>query len=124
MFVVPSATFRLLFVTLILVHDRRKVVHFNVTRNPIAAWLSRQGTEAFPWDRAPRFLLRDRDGSYGSAFSERVEAMGIAEVKTAPRSPWQNAYAERIIGSYPSRIPGLRNRVQRVPSAPGVVSVR
>ena len=99
MFVVPSATFRLLFVVLILVHDRRKVVHFNVTRNPTAAWLSRQVTEAFPWDTAPRFLLRDRDGSYGSAFSERVEAMGIAEVITAPRSPWQNAYAERVIGS-------------------------
>jgi hypothetical protein len=81
MFVVPSATFRQLFVALILVHDRRKVVHFNVTRT--AAWLSCQVTEAFPWDSAPRFLLRDRDGSYGSAFSERVEAIGIAEVKTA-----------------------------------------
>lgn len=99
MFVVPSATFRLLFVALILVHDRRKVVHFNITRNPTAAWLSRQVTEAFPRDTAPQFLLCDRDASYGSPFSERVEAMGIAEVITAPRSPWQNAYTERVIGS-------------------------
>ncbi len=99
MFVVPSAAFRLLFVALILIHDRRKVVHFNVTLNPTAAWLSHQVTEAFPWDTTPRFLLRDRDGSYGSAFSERVEAMGITEVITARRSPWQNAYVERVIGS-------------------------
>src|SRR5271154_3757310 len=72
MFVVPSAAFRLLFVALILLHDRRKVIHFNVTRNPTAAWLSRQVTEAFPWDTAPRFLLRDRDSSYGLVFSNRV----------------------------------------------------
>ncbi len=84
---------------LILVHDRRKVVHFNVTRHPTSAWLSRQVTEAFPWDTAPRFLLRDRDSSYGPVFSAHVEAMGITEVKTAPRSPWQNAYVERVIGS-------------------------
>jgi transposase InsO family protein len=99
MFVVPSATFRLLFVALILTHDRRKVVHFNVTQYPTAVWLSRQVTEAFPWDTAPRFLLRDRDASYGSLFSKRVEAMGISEVVTARRSPWQNAYVERVIGS-------------------------
>ena len=99
MFVVPSAAFRLLFVALILIHDRRKVVHFNITRNPTAAWLSRQVTEAFPWDTAPRFLVRDRDASYGSVFSKRIEAMGIIEVITARRSPWQNAYAERVIGS-------------------------
>ena len=99
MFVVPSATFRLMFVALILVHDRRKVVHFNVTRNPTSAWPSRQVTEAFPWDTAPRFLLRDRDSSYGSVFSKRVEVMGITEVVTARRSPWQNAYVERVIGS-------------------------
>ena len=80
LFVVPSATFRLLFVVLILVHDRRKVVHFNVTQHPTSAWLSRQVTEAFPWDTAPRFLLRDRDASYGPEFGQRVEAMGIAQV--------------------------------------------
>ena len=99
MFVVPSATFRLLFVMLILAHDRRKIVRFDVTHNPTAGWSSRQVTEAFPWETAPRFLLRDRDASYGSIFTKRVEAMGITEVVTAPRSPWQNAYVERVIGS-------------------------
>lgn len=85
--VVPSATFRLLFVMLILTHDRRKIVRFDVTQNPTAGWLSRQVTEAFAWDTAPRFLLRDRDASYGSFFRKRVAAMGITEVVTAPRSP-------------------------------------
>ena len=86
MFIVPSAAFRLLFVALILIHDRRKLVHFNVIQNPTAAWLLRQVTEAFPWDTAPRFLLRGRDSSYGSVFSKRVEAIGIAEVITARHS--------------------------------------
>jgi putative transposase len=99
MFVVPSVTFRLLFVVLILAHERRKIVHFDVTCHPTAAWLSRQVTEAFPWDTAPRFLLRDRDASYGSYFCKRVAAMDITELVTAPRSPWQNAYVERVIGS-------------------------
>ncbi len=70
-----------------------------VTEHLTAAWLSRQVTEAFPWDTAPRYLLRDRDESYGSYFRSRVEAMGVTEVITAPRSPWQNAYVERVIGS-------------------------
>lgn len=99
MFVVPSATFRLLFVMLILVHDRRKIACFDVTQYPTAAWLSRQVTEAFPWDTAPRYLLRDRDASYGAYFRNRIEVMGIKEVVTAPRSPWQNPYVERVIGS-------------------------
>ena len=99
MFIVHSATFRLLFVLLILAHDRRKIVRFDVTQHPTAGWLSRQVTEAFPWDTAPRFLLRDRDSSYGEVFSKRVGAMGITEVMTAARSPWQNPYVERIIGS-------------------------
>jgi hypothetical protein len=99
MFIVPSATFQLLFVMLILAHDRRKIVRFDVTQHPTAGWLSRQVTEAFPWDSAPRFLLRDRDASYGEVFSTRVEAMGITEVITAARSPWQNPYVERVIGS-------------------------
>jgi len=89
----------LLFVMLILAHDRRKIVRFDVTEHPTAGWLSRRVTEAFPWDTAPRFLLRDRDASYGSIFRKRVEAMGITEVVTAPRSPSQNAYVERVIGS-------------------------
>src|SRR5271163_2091852 len=99
MFVVASASFRLLYVMIILAHDRRKFVHTAVTEHPTAAWLSRQVTEAFPWDTAPRYLLRDRDASYGSDFRSRVEAMGITEVITAPRSPWQNAYVERVNGS-------------------------
>ena len=99
MFVVASASFQLLCVMIILAHDRRKIMRTAVTEHPTAAWLSRQVTEAFPWDTAPRYLLRDRDASYGSYFLSRVEAMGIKEVVTAPRSPWQNAYVERVIGS-------------------------
>jgi transposase InsO family protein len=83
----------------ILAHGRRKIVRFDVTQHPTAVWLSQQVIEAFPWDTAPGFLLRDRDASYGSVFSKRVAAMGITEVVTAPRSPWQNAYVERVIGS-------------------------
>jgi transposase InsO family protein len=99
MFVVVTATFQLLYALVVLGHERRTVIHFNVTPNPTQGWLARQITEAFPWDTAPRFLLRDRDASYGATFRDRVEAMAIEEVVTAPRSPWQNAYIERIIGS-------------------------
>ena len=98
-FVAVSASFRLLYVMIILAHGRRKIVRFDVTQHPTAAWLSQQVTEAFPWDTAPSFLLRDRDAAYSSVFSKRVAAMGITEVVTAPRSPWQNAYVERVIGS-------------------------
>src|SRR6202043_1003022 len=87
MFVMASASFRLLYVMIILAHDRRKIVRFDVTRNPTASWLARQVTEAFPWDTAPRYLLRDRDASYGQDFRRRVDAMGISEVVTASRSP-------------------------------------
>lgn len=99
MFVVATATFRLLYAVIVLGHNRRRVIHFDVTQNPTQAWLARQMTEAFPWDTAPRYLLHDRDASYGSSFRDRVHMMGIKEVVTAPRSPWQNAYVERIIGS-------------------------
>jgi len=99
MFVVVTARFRLLYALVVLGHERRKVIHFDVTPNPTQAWLARQVTEAFPWDTAPRFLLRDRDASYGQTFRDRVQAMAIEQVVTAPRSPWQNAYVERIIGS-------------------------
>jgi putative transposase len=98
MFVVVTARFQLLYALVVLDHERRKVIHFDVTRNPTQGWLARQITEAFPWDTAPRFLLRDRDASYGQTFRDRVQAMAIEEVVTAPRSPWQNAF-ERIIGS-------------------------
>jgi hypothetical protein len=97
MFVVATATFHLLYALIVLSLDRRRVVHFAVTPNPTQDWLSRQMTEAFPWDTAPRYLLRDRDKSYGPAFRHRVRAMGI--IITASRSLWQNPYAERLIGS-------------------------
>ena len=99
MFVVMTTTFRLLYTSIVLHLDRRRVVHFDVTQNPTQVWLSGQMTEAFPWETAPRHLLRDRDASYGPAFRNRVKAMDIEEVVIAPRSPWQNPFAERLIGS-------------------------
>ena len=98
-FVVPTATFRILFVFVVLLHHRRQVVHFNVTRAPTSAWTAQQILEAFPEDSAPRYFIRDRDAVYGDTFRRRVEGMGIAEVLTAARSPWQNPYAERMIGT-------------------------
>jgi len=98
-FTVPTATFRVLYCFLVLSHDRRRVLHFNVTATPSAAWTAQQVVEAFPYDDAPRFLIRDRDGIYGQHFSCRVKAMGIEEVLIAPQSPWQNPYVERLVGS-------------------------
>jgi transposase InsO family protein len=98
-FTVPTATFRVLYCFLILSHDRRRVVHFNVTANPSAAWTAQQVIEAFPYDESPRYLIRDRDGIYGERFTRRVKAMGIEEVVIAPQSPWQNPYVERLVGS-------------------------
>ena len=98
-FVVPTATFRLLFVFIVLHHERRRIVHFGITGHPTSAWTAQQIREAFPWEAAPRHLIRDRDATYGAEVSPRLDAMGILEVLTAPRSPWQNAYAERAIGS-------------------------
>jgi putative transposase len=98
-FVVPTVTYKVLFVLLILAHERRRVVHFNITEHPTAQWTAQQVVEAFPWDEAPRYLLRDRDRIYGAAFRRRVHHIGIAEVVITPRSPWQNPYVERLIGS-------------------------
>src|SRR5436853_6993568 len=98
-FLVPTATFDVLYVFVVLLHRRRRVVHFNVTDSPTAAWTAQQIIEAFPDDSAPRYLLRDRDRTYGAEFRRRVSGMGIAEVLTAPRSPWQNPFAERVIGT-------------------------
>jgi putative transposase len=92
-------TYKVLFVLVILAHDRRRVVHFNVTQHPTAQWTAQQVVEAFPWDQAPRYLLRDRDCIYGASFRHRVRNMGIEDVLIAPRSPWQNPYVERVIGS-------------------------
>jgi putative transposase len=98
-FIVPTVRNQILFVFLILAHERRRVLHFNVTTNPTAEWTAQQIVNAFPWDEAPRYLLRDRDGIYGVHFQGRVRNMGIEQVITAPRSPWQNPYCERLIGS-------------------------
>ena len=98
-FTVPTVMFNVLFVFVVLAHDRRRVVHVNVTDAPTAQWTAQQLVEAFPWDTAPRYLLRDRDAVYGIVFSSRVQTLGILEVKTAPRSPWQNPYVERLIGT-------------------------
>jgi transposase InsO family protein len=97
--VVPTATFRNLFVLILLYHHRRRVVHFAVTDSPTAEWAAQQIAEAFPWANAPRFLLRDRDSVYGASFRRRVDGMGIRQVVTAVHSPWQNAYVERVIGT-------------------------
>jgi putative transposase len=99
-FVVPTLTFRLLFCFVVLSHDRRQIMHFNVTTNPTAEWTAHQVIEAFPGDApVPRYLVRDRDGIYGPLFHRRVKNMGIQEITTSRKSPWQNPYAERVIGS-------------------------
>jgi transposase InsO family protein len=83
----------------VLAHERRRIVHFAATAHPTAEWAAQQLREAFPWDSAPRFLLRDRDRIFGRAFVEQVKVMGIKQVLSAPRSPWQRAYVERMIGT-------------------------
>lgn len=90
-FVVPTATFKVLFVFLVLAHDRRRIVHFNVTEYPTAQWTAQQLVEAFPFDTAPSYLWRDGAGIYGQRVHRRIESLGFEEVVTAPASPWQNA---------------------------------
>ena len=97
--VVPTINFRLLFVLVILRHERRRLISLSVTDHPTAEWIARQITEAFPWDSAPTHLIRDRDAAYGHAVTKRLAAMGIRDHPIAPRSPWQNGHAERLIGS-------------------------
>ena len=97
--VVPTINFRLLFVLVILRHERRRLISLSVTDHPTAEWIARQITEAFPWDSAPTHLIRDLDAAYGLAVTRRLSAMGIRHHPTAPRSPWQNGHAERLIGS-------------------------
>jgi len=98
-FVVQTVRFRLLYCFIVLRHDRRRVVHFNVTSYPTARWTAQQVIEAFPYDEAPRFLIRDRDEIYSTYFRERVKGMGIEEGVIACRSPWQSPFVERLIGS-------------------------
>ncbi len=98
-FAVPTACLRVLFVFVVLAHDRRRVLHFNVTEHPTAAWTAQRLVDAFPDDSAPSYLLRDRDSVYGHVFRQRLKGMGVGEVLTTPQSPWQNPFAERLIGS-------------------------
>src|SRR6516164_6643088 len=97
--VVPTVTFERLFAFLVLGHGRRQLLWFAVTRNPSAEWLAQQMVEAFPWNTVPTYLVRDNDRAYGQAFQRRIRAMGIRDRPIAPRSPWQNPYAERLIGT-------------------------
>jgi len=97
-FIVPTALFRVLFVFVVLSHDRRRL-HFNVMEHPTEAWTAQQIREAFPWDEAPRYLIRHRDAIFGREVIAVAKVMGIKEVVTAGRSPWQNPYVERLIGS-------------------------
>ena len=99
LFVVPTISFRLLYGLLILRHDRRRLLWLGATGHPTAEWITRQLTEACGWDEAPRYLVRDRDRSYNEVFVRRIRAMGIRDRPISPRSPWQNGYAERLIGS-------------------------
>jgi len=98
-FTVPTIRFQVLYVFLVLAHDRRRIVHFNVTAHPTAEWTGQQLREAFPFEEVPRYLLRDRDSIFGAGFTKEVRDLGIEEVLSAPRSPWQRAYIERVIGS-------------------------
>src|SRR4029077_3961451 len=98
-FTVPTLRFQVLYVFVVLAHDRRRIVHFNVTAHPTAEWTGQQLREAFPFDQVPRYLLRDRDGMFGADFTKEVRNLGIEEVLSAPRSQWQRAYIERVIGS-------------------------
>ena len=98
-FTMPSVTYRIFYVFIVLRHSDRKILYFNITQNPSALWTAQQIIEAFPFDTLPRFILRDRDRIYGEHFCKRIKHMGFDEVLIAPRSPWQNPYVERVIGS-------------------------
>jgi transposase InsO family protein len=99
MFVVPTIGFKLLYCLVLLAHGRRELLHHAVTAQPTAEWVARQMTETFPWDSAPGYLVRDRGAVYGGIVRQRLRALGIRDRPTAPRSPWQNAHVERLIGS-------------------------
>ena len=99
LFVVPTISFRMLYGLLIMVHGRRQILWFGVTAHPTAEWIANQLAAACGWEQAPRNLIRDRDGAYGEVFIRRLRSMGIRDRPTSPRSPWQNGYAERLIGS-------------------------
>ena len=97
--IVTTITFKLLYVFIVLSHDRRRIIHFNVTDSPTASWTGQQIVQAFPFESAPKYMIRDRDNIYGEKFTSKVDALNINEVLIAPRSPWQNPYVERVIGT-------------------------
>ena len=104
LFVVATIGFRLLYALVIVRLSRRELVWINVTADPTAEWIARQITEAFPWDEAPRYLIRDRDAVYGSAVTRRLRAMGIRDKPISAGSPWQNCFAERLIWHRPAGV--------------------
>ena len=99
LFVVPTIGFKLLYAFVVVRLDRRELVWINVTAHPTAEWVARQITEAFPWNEAPRYMIRDRDCIYRAVVTRRLRAMGIRDKPIAPASPWQNGFVERLIGS-------------------------
>jgi hypothetical protein len=117
MCVVPMLTFERLFAFLVLGHDRRQLLWFEVTRHPTAEWLARQITEAFPWTSGPGYLVRDNDRAFGHVFTSRVRAMGIRDRPISPGSPWQNGCAERLISTLRRGVPGSNAHLQREPLA-------
>jgi hypothetical protein len=123
--VVPTLTFELLFAFVVVGHGRRQLLWFAVTRNPTAEWLAQQIVQAFPWNTAPTYLVRDNDGAYGQAFTRRLRTMGVRDRPTSPRSPWQNPYAETSDRNASARVPGSCPGLRRAASAadPGFVFV-
>ena len=117
LFVVRTISFKLLYGLVILRHARRRLVSIRVTNNPTAEWIAGQVTDAFPWDEAPRHLLRDRDGAFGPAYTRRIRAMRIRDHPTAPRSPWQNGHVERAHRIDSARKPRSPDRVRRSAAA-------
>src|SRR5262249_44326156 len=103
-FTVPTATFRVLFVFLVLSHDRRRILHWNITEHPTEEWTVQQLREAFPWDEAPRYLIRDRDAIFGRETAATIKGMGTEAVVTAARSPWQNPFVERLIDPFAASV--------------------
>jgi hypothetical protein len=123
-FVVPTIGFDLLYAFVVIRIERRDLVWINVTKNPTAEWVARQITEAFPWDGAPVYMIRDRDRIYGGIVTRRLRAMGIRDKPTAPVSPWQNGFTERLIGSIRRGVLGSYRRFRRGPSTPNPAMLR
>ena len=117
LFVVRTISFKLLYGLVILRHARRRLVSISVTNNPTAEWIAGQVTDAFPWDEAPRHLIRDRDGAFGPVDTRRIRAMGIRDHPTAPRSPWQNGHRRTAHRIHTARISRSPHRDRRSPLA-------